>query len=94
LQILIDRGHILDEEGTLSVSDTGREIAKTLGGNLPLTIRERALQTAVRMTARAKNAKQTKAHDHCRFAQLQFQLIQLLILLLLGAIMGMVAFNW
>lgn len=60
LSLLLERGNITEQDGVLSLTENGREIAQVLGGNLPLSMAERALQTAVRMIARAKAADRTK----------------------------------
>ena len=49
LELQIQRGNILEQDGVLTLTDTGREIAHVLANNLPLTIQERAVQSAVRL---------------------------------------------
>ena len=60
LSLLIERGNVIEEDGVLTLTENGREVASVLGSNLPLSMVERALQTAVRMIAQTKAAKQTK----------------------------------
>ena len=60
LEMQIKRGNITEENGVLTQSDAGREIARVLAGNLPLTIQERAVQSAVRLLAQHRNAASTK----------------------------------
>ena len=60
LETQIKRGNITEENGVLTLSDAGREIARVLAGNLPLTIQERAVQSAVRLLAQHRNATSTK----------------------------------
>ena len=60
LELQIQRGNILEQDGVLTLTDTGREIARVLANNLPLTIQERAVQSAVRLLAQQRNAASTK----------------------------------
>ena len=62
LSLLIERGNVIEQDGGLALTENGREIARVLGGNLPLSIHERAMQTAVRLIAQTHAAKQTKVN--------------------------------
>lgn len=45
---------ILDEEEVISVTEKGREAAELLQTSLPRTVREKAVNSAIRLTTRAK----------------------------------------
>lgn len=55
---LIRQGHIHETgDGMLRVAESGREIAETLSRNLPFTLRERSVQTALQLLARIRTEK-------------------------------------
>ena len=51
---------ILDEEEVLSVTAKGREAAELLQTSLPKTVREKAVNSAIRLTTRAKIERENK----------------------------------
>lgn len=51
---------ILDEEEVLSVTAKGREAAELLQTSLPRTVREKAVNSAIRLTTRAKIERENK----------------------------------
>lgn len=58
---LVSHKHITENEnGELLITDTGREIANTLDATLPLSVRDKALEVALKMMAKSRNAKENK----------------------------------
>ncbi len=53
-------GHIAVEDGLCLIRDTGREIARTLGDTLPLSVREKALEAALVLLARARVERENR----------------------------------
>lgn len=51
---------IADDEEVLSVTDKGREAAEILQTSLPKTVREKAVNSAIRLTTRAKIERENK----------------------------------
>ncbi len=51
---------ILDEDEVLSVTQKGREAAELLQTSLPITVREKAVNSAIRLTTRAKIERENK----------------------------------
>lgn len=51
---------IADDEEVLSVTDKGREAAELLQTSLPRTVREKAVNSAIRLTTRAKIERENK----------------------------------
>ena len=51
---------ILDEEEVLTVTERGREAAELLQTSLPRTVREKAVNSAIRLTTRAKVERENK----------------------------------
>lgn len=51
---------ILDEEEVISVTEKGREAAELLQTSLPRTVREKAVNSAIRLTTRAKVERDNK----------------------------------
>ncbi len=51
---------IADDEEVLSVTDKGREAAELLQTSLPKTVREKAVNSAIRLTTRAKIERENK----------------------------------
>lgn len=55
LAALLRQGNVsVDENGDYTVTDKGREIARNLDAALPLSVRDKALEAAVRLMADAK----------------------------------------
>ena len=51
---------ILDEEEVISVTEKGREAAELLQTSLPKTVREKAVNSAIRLTTKAKIERENK----------------------------------
>ncbi|NLN82683.1 MAG: DUF4364 family protein [Clostridiales bacterium] len=51
---------IEDENGVLSLTDTGRQIAGTLSGMIPYTLRERSLKSAIQLLIRIRRERENK----------------------------------
>ncbi len=51
---------ILDDEEVISVTEKGREAAELLQTSLPKTVREKAVNSAIRLTTRAKVERENK----------------------------------
>lgn len=51
---------ILDEEEVISVTEKGREAAELLQTSLPKTVREKAVNSAIRLTTKAKVERENK----------------------------------
>ncbi|MGN0538276.1 MAG: DUF4364 family protein [Candidatus Fimenecus sp.] len=51
---------IADDEEVLSVTDKGREAAELLQTSLPRTVREKAVNSAIRLTTRAKIERENR----------------------------------
>ena len=51
---------ILDDEEVISVTERGREAAELLQTSLPRTVREKAVNSAIRLTTRAKVERDNK----------------------------------
>ena len=51
---------IADDEEVLSVTDKGREAAELLQTSVPRTVREKAVNSAIRLTTRAKIERENK----------------------------------
>lgn len=51
---------ILDDEEVISVTEKGREAAELLQTSLPKTVREKAVNSAIRLTTRAKIERENK----------------------------------
>ncbi len=51
---------ILDDEEVISVTSKGREAAELLQTSLPRTVREKAVNSAIRLTTRAKIERENK----------------------------------
>lgn len=55
LAALLKQGCVIaDDDGLYSITDKGREIAQSLDATLPLSVRDKALEAAVRLMADAK----------------------------------------
>ena len=62
IAFLEKQGHIklVDKaEDTYTITPTGRSIAKTLGSDVPFTVRQRAYTIALQLVSRIRNAKET-----------------------------------
>lgn len=51
---------VMDEAGLFSVTDSGREIAANLDAALPLSVRDKALEAALRLTAEQKARRENQ----------------------------------
>ena len=61
LDSLLRQGNVtVDEDGAFSVTDSGREIAASLDVSLPLSVRDKALEAALRLTAEQKARRENK----------------------------------
>ena len=57
---LLAQGHLAQGEEGLTVTATGREIADNLDVSLPLSVRDKALEAAVRLLAQAKVRRENR----------------------------------
>lgn len=48
-----------EKEDTYIITDSGRDVAQTLKTSLPLTVKDRAYNAAIKMVSRFKNTKET-----------------------------------
>ncbi len=53
-------GHISQEGGLCRIEETGREIAATLGDTLPLSVRDKALESALMLLAQARVQRENR----------------------------------
>lgn len=60
LGALEGQGHITVEDGLCRVGETGREIARTLGDTLPLSVRDKALEAALLLLAQARARRENR----------------------------------
>lgn len=61
LAALLKQGNVsVDENGDYTVTETGREIAQSLDAALPLSVRDKALEAAVRLMADAKARRENR----------------------------------
>lgn len=61
LASLLKQGNIRkDENGLYTVTDAGREIAESLDATLPLSVRDKALEAAVRLMAEARARRENR----------------------------------
>lgn len=61
LAALLEQGHVCrDGAGLYTVTDTGREIADRLDSTLPLSVRDKALEAAVRLMAEARSRRENR----------------------------------
>lgn len=61
LDSLLRQGNVtVDEDGAFCVTDSGREIAASLDVSLPLSVRDKALEAALRLTAEQKARRENK----------------------------------
>ena len=51
---------IIDDDECIILTDKGRESVRMLQHNLPKTVREKAINSAIRLTTRARNEKENK----------------------------------
>ncbi len=59
ISVLLKRNQLMkNDDGTLNLTDTGKEIADSLDKNLPPVVRERAIETALSVLRFAKNVKE------------------------------------
>lgn len=62
IAFLCESGHIKvfnEQEDTYVITDSGRDVAKTLKTSLPYAVKDRAYAAAIKMVSRFKNAKET-----------------------------------
>jgi len=58
---LVKLGNLIeDENGMLSLTDVGRDAAKTLTTHIPLTLRERSVEAAVRLLTRQRRERENR----------------------------------
>ncbi len=57
---LLKQGNLKEENGLLTVTDTGREIAQSLDATLPLSVRDKALEAALRLMAEARARRENR----------------------------------
>lgn len=61
LTALLQQGNIIEEpEGLYTVTASGREIAATLDANLPLSVRDKALEAAMRLMAETRARRENQ----------------------------------
>ena len=61
LDSLLRQGNVtVDEDGCFCVTDSGREIAASLDVSLPLSVRDKALEAALRLAAEQKARRENK----------------------------------
>lgn len=61
LASLLKQGNVAqDEEGLYTVTDAGREIAQNLDATLPLSVRDKALEAAMRLMADARARRENR----------------------------------
>ncbi len=62
IEALIKNGNIVcvdEKEQTYTITESGRNVAETLKNTVPLSIREKACKSTLKMIAEIKNAKET-----------------------------------
>lgn len=65
LESLQKQGNVLcDEDGNYTVTASGREIAANLDATLPLSVRDKALEAAMRLVAEAKARRENRVELH------------------------------
>lgn len=65
LESLQKQGNVLcDADGCFTVTDSGREIAANLDATLPLSVRDKALEAAMRLVAEAKARRENRVELH------------------------------
>lgn len=65
LESLQKQGNVLcDADGNFTVTDSGREIAANLDATLPLSVRDKALEAAMRLVAEAKARRENRVELH------------------------------
>ena len=61
LAALLRQGNLRqDEEGLYTVTPAGREIAQSLDATLPLSVRDKALEAALRLMADSKARRENR----------------------------------
>ncbi len=51
---LTRQGHLTEQDDLVSLTDTGRQVASTLSGRVPYTLRERSVKAALRLLTRRR----------------------------------------
>ncbi len=65
ISALIEKGNLTaDSDGFYHITETGRQITKTLDTMLPLSVRDKAMAAAVNMLARTRNERENKVEIH------------------------------
>ncbi len=58
---LVKLGNLMeDDNGMLTLTDVGRDVAKTLTTHIPLTLRERSVEAAVRLLTRQRRERENR----------------------------------
>lgn len=52
------QGHLIEEEGRLSLTETGRQVGHTLAGMIPYTLRERSVKAALQLLTRIRREQE------------------------------------
>ncbi len=65
---LARQGHLTEEEGRISLTETGRQVGDTLAGMIPYTLRERSVKAALQLLTRIRreqgNTVELEKLDH------------------------------
>ena len=65
---LARQGHLTEEEGRISLTETGRQVGDTLAGMIPYTLRERSVKAALQLLTRIRrqqeNSVELEKLDH------------------------------
>ncbi len=54
LDALVRQGHLLEQKDGITLTETGRQVASTLAGRIPYTLRERSVKAALRLLTRRR----------------------------------------
>lgn len=55
---LTRQGHLTEEEGRISLTETGRQVGDTLAGMIPYTLRERSVKAALQLLTRIRREQE------------------------------------
>ena len=55
---LARQGHLTEEEGRISLTETGRQVGDTLAGMIPYTLRERSVKAALQLLTRIRREQE------------------------------------
>ena len=58
LDELVRQGHLREEDGLLSLTDSGRQVADALSGHIPYTLRDRSVKAALQLLARIRRERE------------------------------------